>query len=186
MLHYTLSYLEGVPASPFGLQQMKSQLMAFRWRVCPRSQATAAGKFTTLFFKNGPVLNPVFIETRHFGSHFFIHFFVAKRSPKKGHNIGITPKAFGERKVTFFPNAKDESVSGEYLHRRTIHSHANRYFPRLISSALGDRVFGSFGAEFSIVQCEKPTDRYCKRQLLRYWKDTKKHVTVIHHCAAQQ
>src|SRR5262249_36303918 len=51
---------------------------------------------------------------------------------------------------------------------------------------LGDRVFGSFGGEFSIVQCEKPTDRHCKRQLLRYRKDTKKHVTVIHHCAAQQ
>src|SRR5262249_6067678 len=128
MLHYTLSYLEGIPASPFGLHQMESQLMAFGWRVCPRPQATAAGKFIGLFFKNGPVLNPVFIETRHFGSHFFIHFFVAERSPKKGHDIGIAPKAFGERKVTFFPDAKDESVSAEHVHRRTIHSHANRYF----------------------------------------------------------
>src|SRR5262245_21592865 len=143
MLHYTLSYLEGIRVSPSHLQQMKSQLMAFRQRVGPRPQATAAGKFISLFFKNGPVLNPVFIETRHFGSHFFIHFFVAKRSPKKSHDIGITPKAFGERKVTFFPYAKDESVSGEYLHRRTIHSHANRYFARLISSALGDRVFAA-------------------------------------------
>src|SRR5262245_10719592 len=121
MLYHSPGYLGSIPAPPFRLQQMKSQLMACRWCVCPRPQATTADKFISMFFKNGPVLNPVFIKTRHFGSHFFLHFFITKWSPKKSHDVGIPPKALGQRKVIFFPGTKDESVSAEDVHQKTIH-----------------------------------------------------------------
>src|SRR5260370_5834055 len=119
MLHHPLGYFERIPASPFGLHQMKSQLITFRWRVYPGSQAAAADKFITLFFKNGPVLNAVFVKTGYFGSHFFLYFFITKRSTKKGHDVGIPPKASSQLKVIFFPGTEEQSVRAEDFHRKT-------------------------------------------------------------------
>jgi len=53
MLHYSVSYLEGISASPFRLQEMKSQLMAFRGRVCPGSQSQQPANSSVCFSKMG-------------------------------------------------------------------------------------------------------------------------------------
>ena len=111
---------EAIPMAPFRLEEMKSQLMAFRWRIYPRPQATAADKFITLFFKNRPILHAVFLQTGHFGLHFFSHFFITYRSPEKSHDAGVPPKASGQPKVIFFPGAEEQSVGAENFHQKTI------------------------------------------------------------------
>src|SRR5262245_21671128 len=42
---HTLSNFEGIASFPFRFNQMKADLMAFGWCVCPGPQATAADKF---------------------------------------------------------------------------------------------------------------------------------------------
>src|SRR5262249_31948025 len=101
---------------------MKSQLLASRWCLCPSPKAAAADKFIAFFFENGPVLNAVFIKTRHFGSHFFSHSFITERSSEESHNIRIPPKASRQTKIVFFPNAKEESVSTENFHRKKLYT----------------------------------------------------------------
>src|SRR5947207_7739757 len=92
MPDHTLGNFEGIAASPFRFHQMKTDLMPFRWCICPGPQTTTAHKFICFFFKKGPVLDAVSLLARHFSSYLFSHFFIAERSAEKRHDVGIAPK----------------------------------------------------------------------------------------------
>src|SRR5262245_48324169 len=104
MLHDGSGNLGGVSLAPFGLHEMKADFMAFRWCVRPRSQAAAAYEFIAAQFKNRPVLNTVFFETRHLGPQFLENLLITERAAKKCHDVGVAPETSRERKVVFFPS----------------------------------------------------------------------------------
>src|SRR5262249_50262350 len=106
VLHHRFGSFEGIPAAPCGLDEVKSQLMACRWRVGPWSQAATSDKLTSLFLENRPVLNAVFLKASHFGMHFVPDVLLAEWTPQKSHYIGISPESLSQAEVVFFPGAE--------------------------------------------------------------------------------
>src|SRR6202521_811837 len=96
VLHDRLGDFEAIPVAPFRLEEMKSQLIAFRGCVDPRPQAATADKFAALFFKHRPVLDAVLLPTNHLSPQLVAHFFISEGSAEKRHHVGISPEAFGE------------------------------------------------------------------------------------------
>src|SRR5689334_10916652 len=102
---------------------MKSYLVAFRRRVCPRPQTTAADEIIGVFFEEGPVLDAMFLLTGDFGTHLFQNFFIAERTAKKTHDVGVAPQSSRQLEVIFFPRAKEEPAGTEDFHSKDYMQH---------------------------------------------------------------
>src|ERR1700730_614521 len=117
MAHNSLGDFKGISMSPFGLAEMKSQLITLWRRIHPRLQTAAPNEFIGLFFKDRPVLNTVLFLTDHLGFQLFLDLLPAQYPSKKSHHFRIAPKRTSTLQIgDDIPSSKPKSVCIQNVH----------------------------------------------------------------------